>query len=223
MNEPLTTGLRRRPIRARQTRWAHSVAGALTRSGVRPNQISVLSVVCALLGTVALVCSGLSVSVRIRATLLLLAAGFIQLRLLCNLFDGLVAVEGGRRTKTGEIYNELPDRVSDLFLLVAAGYVCRGSGWQLELGWAAAALAIVVAYVRALGGQLGASQHFCGPMAKQQRMATLTIACVTTSGETLLGWPLRTMTWALGLIVVGAVCTVVRRTVRIALELKSKP
>lgn len=224
MNETESTGVRRRPIRARQTGWAHSVAGFLTRAGVQPNQISLGSVVCALLGAAALVGSGaVSVSVAVRVALLLGAAGCIQLRLLCNLFDGLVAVEGGRRTRTGEIYNELPDRVSDLLLLGAAGHACRGHGAEFQLGWAVAALAIAVAYVRALGGQLGASPQFCGPMAKQQRMAVLTTACVTASAETLLGWPIRTMTWALVVIALGSIVTAIRRTVRIARELESRP
>ncbi len=223
MDQPAASESRRRPIQARQTRWAHAVAGALTRAGVRPNQISVLSVACAFFGAAGLAATGFVASVPARASLLLAAAVCIQLRLLCNLFDGLVAVEGGRRTKTGEIYNELPDRISDLVLLAAAGYACRGTGWELQLGWAAGALAVAVAYVRALGGQLGAAQQFCGPMAKPQRMATLTVACLTAGAETLLGWPPRTMTWALGLIVLGAIVTAVRRTVRIARELESKP
>ncbi len=196
------------------------MAAFLTRSGIQPNQISVCSVVCAVLGAAALVGSGTTANLAGRVALLLLAAGCIQGRLLCNLFDGLVAVEGGQRTKTGEIYNELPDRISDTLLLAGAGYACRGSGWEHELGWTAAALAVFVAYVRALGGQLGTAQQFCGPMAKQQRMAVLTLACITTGGETLLGWPLRTMFWALGLIMLGSVVTAVRRIVRVAAELE---
>ena len=198
------------------------MAAVLTRAGVQPNQISLLSVVCAFLGAAALVGSGCFASVACRVTLLFLAGCCIQSRLLCNLFDGLVAVEGGRRTKTGEIYNELPDRASDILLLAAAGYACRGIGWERELGWAAASLAVAVAYVRALGGQLGVTQQFGGPMAKQQRMAVLTAACATTAVETLMGWPLRTMILALGLIVLGCVITAVRRTMRIAGELERR-
>ena len=213
---------RRRPIKARETRWAHALAARLTRAGVRPNQISVGSVGCALVGAAALVGSGFCDGIGGRVVLLLVAAGGIQARLLCNLFDGLVAVEGGLRTKTGEIYNELPDRVSDILLLAAAGYAGRGSGWEHELGWAAAALAVATAYVRALGGQLGAAQQFGGPMAKQQRMAVLTVACVSTAVETLLGWPLRTMPLALGVIALGSAWTAARRTGRIAAELRSR-
>ena len=199
------------------------MAATLRRAGVQPNQISVLSAVCALLGAGALVASGFDVPRWVRAASLLLAAGCVQLRLLCNLFDGLVAVEGGLRTKTGEIYNELPDRVSDILLLGAAGYACGGPDWAPPLGWAAAALAVCVAYVRALGGQLGTAQQFCGPMAKQQRMFVLTVACVATAGERLLGWPLRSMAVALGVILLGSALTAARRTVRIARDLESKP
>ncbi len=154
-----------------------------------------------------------------RVAALLLAGGCVQLRLLCNLLDGLVAVEGGLRTKTGELYNELPDRVSDVLLLASAGYATNWTGWEHDLGWAAAALAVIVAYTRALGGQIGAAQQFCGPMAKQQRMFVLTLACIGTSVELLAGWPPRTMTVALGLVVLGSVFTMARRTARIAREL----
>ena len=198
------------------------MAAALTRAGVQPNHISVFSVVCAAVGAAALVGTALVDGVGLRVGLLLLAAGGIQSRLLCNLFDGLVAVEGGRRTPAGEIYNELPDRVSDILLLAAAGHACRGAGWERELGWAAAAVAVGIAYVRALGGQLGTAQQFGGPMAKQQRMFVLTVACATTTAETLLHWPLRSMAWALIIILAGSVVTAFRRTGRVAAELRRR-
>ena len=43
-----------------------------------------------------------------------------QYGLLANLLDGLVAVEGGRRSPTGELFNEVPDRVSDVLVLAGA-------------------------------------------------------------------------------------------------------
>lgn len=33
-------------------------------------------------------------------------------RLLCNLLDGMVAVEGGKRSKSGELYNDVPGLIS---------------------------------------------------------------------------------------------------------------
>ena len=42
----------------------------------------------------------------------------MQLRLLCNMMDGLVAVEGGLKSKAGDLFNEAPDRIEDVILLV---------------------------------------------------------------------------------------------------------
>ncbi len=52
-----------------------------------------------------------------------------QLRLICNLLDGLVAVEGGRGGADGAFWNEVPDRVSDILFLGAAGVAAGQPGW----------------------------------------------------------------------------------------------
>ena len=221
MIDRLSPELRRRPIRVRGTHAAQASARLLQRIGLRPNQISVLSVVFAALGAMALVGAGWASGAWARAACFLLAGGCIQLRLLCNLLDGLVAVEGGMSTKSGEIYNELPDRVSDALFLASAGYATHLYGPEPALGWAAAVLALLVAYVRALGGQTGASQQFCGPMAKQQRMFALTIACVVSAVETMFMWPERVMPWILGLIALGSAATAARRARRIVRELEA--
>ena len=220
VNNPADTVLRR-PIRARNTGWARAAARGAAAAGLRPNQISVLSVVWAGVGAVALVASGRNVAAGLSASLMIFAGFCVQMRLLCNLLDGLVAVEGGQRTKSGEIYNELPDRVSDVLLLAAAGYATCWTLWERDLGWAAAALSVLVAYTRALGGQAGASQQFCGPMAKQQRMFLLTAACAATALEGALGSITRAMTLTLALISLGCVLTAARRALRIVRELDS--
>ena len=43
--------------------------------------------------------------------LFLVAAVCVQLRLLANLLDGMVAVGSGQASRIGELYNEVPDRV----------------------------------------------------------------------------------------------------------------
>jgi hypothetical protein len=92
---------------------------------VQPNQTSVAGVLFAGAAGAALLAStaaGPELGPYQRGGLLLAAAAGIQLRLHCNLLDGMVAVEGGRKTKGGEVFNELPDRASDGVLLVCAGY-----------------------------------------------------------------------------------------------------
>jgi phosphatidylglycerophosphate synthase len=103
------------------------------------------------------------------------AAGLIQLRLLANMLDGMVAVASGRASPLGELYNEVPDRVSDAAVLIGLGYAPGGSP---ELGYAAAALAVFCAYIRAVGKSAGAGSDFRGPMAKQQRMFTVTVTAL---------------------------------------------
>ena len=163
-----------------------------------------------------------------RAALLLTAALLIPLRGLCNLLDGMMAVEGGLKTPEGGIYNDLPDRLSDTALLLGAGYSVIGPpetlGWLNELGWAAALLAMMTAYVRLLGGASGLPQDFCGPMAKPHRMAVLVAACLLSAVEAAFGWrraSMLTMAFALGIVIIGSLFTVARRSGRIVRALRA--
>lgn len=189
--------------------------------GLRPNTISLLSVVFA-----CLACAGLAGSAHLgdaaRAVCLLGAALCIQLRLLCNLFDGMVAVECGFQSKTGEIWNDLPDRLADLVILVGAGYSITGHAPAPVLGWVAGALALITAYVRVLGRSVGAPQTFVGPMAKPHRMATITVGCVVAIFEPLWAGSGEVLIVALALVIVGCVGTVVRRLRLVVAALESR-
>src|SRR5690242_4878056 len=145
----------RRPIAVRSSGWAQRFASVLARSAITPNQLSCLSIVFALGGATALVAMPTAVG-------LLLCALCILLRLLCNMFDGMVAVEGSKGTATGALFNEIPDRIADSLFLIALGYAIA---WPW-LGWLCALMAALTAYIRALGGSLGQAQNFRGPMAK---------------------------------------------------------
>jgi phosphatidylglycerophosphate synthase len=213
--------LLRRPIAARGTRWASAIAAALARRGVAPNAISAASVVFAA-GTAAALVAARDQDGGARAALLVAGALAIPLRLLANLFDGMVAVEGGRKSAAGEIWNELPDRVSDALCLIAAGYATPAVAWAPIAGWSAALAAVVTAYVRTLGVAAGASAHFAGPAAKQQRMVLLAVALVAAAVEAFLGTPDRVLPWALAAIAALSVLTAARRTRRIVAELEGR-
>jgi phosphatidylglycerophosphate synthase len=156
-----------------------------------------------------------------RLALLAGAATLIQVRLLANLMDGMVAIEGRRRSVTGELFNEIPDRVADTLLLVGAGYAVTWVSWGEALGWAAATAAVLTAYVRVLGGALAVTQHFCGPMAKPHRMALLTLACLLSMVEVAAGYEGRVLAVALALIALGSLLTFARRARLIAKELSA--
>ena len=200
----------RRPLASRDSRLAQRIAAALARSSVTPNQISVLSIVFALAGTFALV--------RATPVLLLIAAVCIQLRLLCNLLDGMVAIEGGKQSAVGALYNEFPDRIADSVLLVALGYAAL-LPW---LGWLAALLAALTAYVRATGGALGIAQDFRGPMAKPHRMAVLTVACIAGAAEMYWNGTRYALLAAAIVIAAGSALTCVTRALAIARALRAR-
>jgi phosphatidylglycerophosphate synthase len=211
----------RRALATRNARWARAFARWLGRAGIRPNSVSIAGVVFAL-GACGAFCLVSEVTPGCRTVLLLLAATTIQLRLLCNLLDGMLAVEEGFKSKTGDIYNDLPDRVADVLILVGAGAAMRHLPYGSTLGWLAALMAVFTAYVRLLGGSLGVTQHFIGPMAKQHRMFTLTIATLLSAVETMLGIPTRALRAGLALIVAGSMVTAWRRTRRIISEVEAR-
>ena len=211
----------RRPLKSRSTAWAGRLSDRLGKAGVSPNGISAVSVGFAALGGALFMLSGTAEGWG-RTIVLILAVVCIQFRLLCNLLDGMVAIEQGLATPTGPIWNELPDRFADLFLLVGAGYGAQAAGVQAgaALGWIAAVLAVLSAYVRELGRGLGRPADFSGPMAKPQRMATLSITGVAAAAEPLWGWNGQTILIGLGAIAVGTLITVWRRTRRLGQALR---
>jgi len=213
--------LQRRELATRNASWAKSLAHQLAALGVRPNAVSIASVVFA-----AASATGFCASIRFegdgRAALLVVAAACIQLRLLCNLLDGMLAVEEGLKSRTGEIFNDLPDRIADVLILVAAGYGARPLAQAAPLGWAAAVVAMFTAYVRVLGGSLSLAQHFIGPMAKQHRMFVLTVAALLGAAEAIWDVPPRALTAGLIIIVIGSLATAVRRTRRILQEAEAR-
>lgn len=204
----------RRPIQSRGNPLIQKFAAYLAKkSHPTPNEISCLSAIFAALGAICLV-----VFPHIHFSFLLLCVLFLQLRLLCNLLDGMVAIEGGKKTIIGDIFNEFPDRIADSLLLIALGYATQ-LAW---LGWLAALLAMMTAYIRVFGGSLGFSQSFIGPMAKQHRMAVLTISCLLSVIEICLWQSYYSLSLGLIVIVLGSIYTCVTRTKHIINQLQQK-
>lgn len=206
----------RRPLKSRSTRWAAVAAQIAIRLGLTANQISFIGIVVAAAGAWALV------EAPKQPWLFLMAAACIQLRLLANLLDGMVAVEGGRGGPTGAIWNEFPDRIEDSVLLVAAGIAADPIA-GLVLGLLAALLAAICAYVRLLGATLGQPQDFGGPMAKPHRMAALTLGVLAALADRLITGNPYGSPWlmlALAIIAAGTVLTITLRLMRLSKALR---
>lgn len=174
----------RRPLKTRDKAWARRLAASLARGGLSPDAVSLLSIVFA---AVAMACFLIAPDVKgtrgIIAVYLGAVAG-IQLRLLCNLLDGMIAVEHERKSSLGGLFNEVPDRIADVLILVGAGYSTSVEPGvvklldALPLGWSCAVVALWTAYIRSLGAELTRRHIFTGPMAKPHRMAALTIGAL---------------------------------------------
>ena len=211
----------RRPIKSRGIEIFQTLAVFLNKKNITPNQISIASVIFAFFSGFCLIYTPKS-QAPLNWLLPLLSAFFIQMRLLCNLLDGIVAVEGGKATASGELFNELPDRVADLLILVSAGYAAKIFECSPALGWCAGSLAILTAYIRALSTSLGVPPNFSGPMAKPHRMAAMTIACIVTSLEGLIEQQGYALTITLLIIIVGSIITSYRRMVFAYRHLENK-
>jgi phosphatidylglycerophosphate synthase len=207
----LANDANRRPLETRSRGWAKALTRALIAAEVTPNAISVVSVLFAVLGAALLWRSPGSIA-------LVAVAACVQLRLLCNMLDGMVAIDGGRQTATGVLYNEIPDRIADSLLIVALG-VAAGAAW---LGWLGALGAAVTAYIRVLGGSLGLAQDFRGPLAKPHRMFVMTVACLGAAVEGALVGSAYSLLGAAWIIAVGSLLTCVLRSRRIAAELRAR-
>lgn len=209
----------RRPIKSRNASWATHCSRWLQKKGATPNGISLFSILLAAIAGLLIFFAlffAFTYSHRLPyALLLILSVVMIQGRLICNLLDGMVAVEGGMKSPAGAIYNELPDRISDTFIIIGMGYGLSAYFPIAEtLGWIASFFAMLTAYVRVLGGSCGLEQQFTGPMAKQHRMALITLVAIITAFIPIT-WGAWLFLASLWIIILGSILTTIFRTRRI--------
>lgn len=212
----------RRPIAARKLPIFHKAAAFLAAKGISPNRVSIWSIYA---GAVAGICFAATAAFpEVGRLFWVLGVCGVQLRLVANLLDGMVAVEHGKSSPVGGLYNEVPDRVSDTAIFVGLGYALASSPF---LGLSASLAAMFTAYVRALGKGVAGYQEFCGPCAKQQRMFLVTM-CGLIMGlapdrlrvfelsHTIVGLP-----WVvLFVITIGSIVTALRRLQKISVRLR---
>ena len=98
-------GENRRPIAARRWRISQMAADFLVNRKVTPNAISLAGMVAGLLAGAALWSTARSPETATAAWLI--AALLIELRLVANMLDGMVAIGGGTASKLGELYTNL--------------------------------------------------------------------------------------------------------------------
>lgn len=200
----------RRPLKARQWVVLQHMAAVIGKTPLHPNHISVASI-----GFSALAAWCLFLTADAEGSELWFYSWLVPLFLLgrgaCNILDGLVAVEGGKKTPSGELFNDIPDRISDILVLAAAGYAVASWPGGMELGWMAAVLAVMTAYVRTLARGIGLPADFQGPMAKARRMVLIACAMLIAPLE-IAYFPHGSILYVVLIVIVaGCLITIYRR------------
>ncbi len=205
----------RRQVSSRDSGWARKAAMWLSSNNVSPNFISVLSIGFSIITLISFYLD--SVQCYNHILLMIVAIIGIQGRLIMNLLDGMVAIEHDKKSLVGGLYNEVPDRISDGLIIFGVGVLAQDYYLGLDLAYIAIILSVVTAYIRTLGASLGCKHYFVGPMAKQHRMAIITLACIFGI------WLDTAFYYSLLVINFGLIITCVRRLMMISNELKSNP
>jgi phosphatidylglycerophosphate synthase len=193
-------------LKPASARLVRPIEDRLVAAHVGPDAISASAVVIASLG-------GACLALADRVPSLLLLVPFLAAaRLIANILDGSVARRTGLARPIGEMWNELGDRVADVFFIGGLAFNPAVDP-RLALGAVVAALlaSIVGITSRAAGGR----RLYVGVMAKPGRMIVLGIAAplafVTGDGRILAA--------ATVVILVGSLVTLVQRLAAARVEL----
>jgi len=209
----------RRPIAQVFRRTAEAATQLCVRLGIHPDAISYASIVNAL---AAAICFSQSDSCP---WLLIIGPLFCYLRLWCNMLDGMIAVAAGKASARGEILNDLPDRISDVIIFIG---VAHSGLMNPIIGYWAAILALITAYVGLFGQALNGRREFSGVMSKPWRMVVLSIGAWATFAFQSYGASfdlvrLTVLDWTCLVVIAGCLQTIIVRLKRIMIALENKP
>lgn len=108
-----------------------------------------------------------------RPSLLILAIILIFLRMILNALDGMIATARGNLRLKGEIINALPDRYSDIFMMLGITF---SQTCNTKIGAIATVLVLLVSYTGMLGKAIGMEWQHQGPLGKVERFTFILIA-----------------------------------------------
>jgi len=136
--------------------------------------------------------------------LLLVPLGAV-LRIVANALDGMVATSTGTARPLGEVLNEVSDRIGDVAVFLPMSLV---PGVDAVLVAGALAAMLVTSYLGLAVKAAGGPRLYDGVMGKPDRMFVVGVAAVvaTVTGEPATAW-----TWALWIVLVGALVTLLTR------------
>ena len=107
-----------------------------------------------------------------RPGLLLWSIPLTLARMTLNTIDGVIAIERGNLRLKGEIVNALPDRYSDIFIVMGIGLSPSCAPW---LGMAGMASMFLVSYTGMLSKAIAVNWQHHGPLGKVERLIFIMI------------------------------------------------
>jgi CDP-diacylglycerol--glycerol-3-phosphate 3-phosphatidyltransferase len=183
------------------------VARSLADRGYSPNQITTAGLVA---GVAAVGCYG---ATRITPLFLIGIPVLAFVRIAANALDGLVAEIAHKARPSGELYNEIADRLADAAFIVGSALV---GGVNPALAVAALAAAEFASFVGVTAKAVGTVRRYDGPMGKPDRMAIIGVAAVFA----LFVTPGSVFNLGLAVVIVGSMLTAVNRYVKAHKELE---
>ena len=170
------------------------LVGALARSGVTANQVTVLAALLSVLTGTLLYCWPAA-----RWSLLLVPA-VLCIRMALNAVDGMLAREFNQKSRLGAVLNELGDVVSDAALYLPFAVV---PGLDPRLVIVAVLVAVITEMSGVVAVQVGADRRYDGPMGKSDRAFAFGLLALLLGIGTAPGW------WSTGLLLLILVLGIV--------------
>jgi hypothetical protein len=191
--------------------WVHNLGRFLAHHNVTPNDISLLGVMFAATAGAAFYFS-LQPNALDRTLLLLLAAAAIQFRRLTGRLHTIVSRESVQ-PRPHAIFNDLPNRIAEVLIIVPAGYAVQNLPFGLELAWSAAFLGLFSAYVSQMGS--GVPEPKIGIAVRNLPMMLLSLASVLSAFDRMVYLPGIMLWMALIVINVAVIAAIWQRTLQI--------
>jgi archaetidylinositol phosphate synthase len=189
--------------------------------GVNPDLLSYLAVVVAFVTALCMYFAGSYPGLLFAVIILILA------RMTLNTLDGVIALAIGKSSVEGEIVNALPDRYSDIFLMLGIAF---SSYCNVYLGIVAALSVLLVSYAGMLGKAVGLNWQHQGPLGKVERLILIMLACLAQYIMVRMGrdrlvvfsWRLSAIEICMGWFIIAAQISVYRRVLGAVREIKER-
>jgi phosphatidylglycerophosphate synthase len=172
--------------------WAHTLieplAALAEKSGIAPNQLSLLSLIFAIIAAAFYILSASTIE------LLYAAALMVLLNAIFDIVDGALARRTGKANPKGDFLDHVIDRYADMFFLggiIFAGYAPWPIGLLAVIG------VFLTSYIGTQAQALHLGRYYGGMMGRADRLTLIFLATIgnavysnAVAGLPILGWVL---------------------------------